>query len=95
MSYYYQGSVSAARPWSSARSDRGKDAYTLTDDDRERLDALLGAALVDAEVRQRLLSGQCASLMADFAIPEETQVWLRGIKTASLTELAQAIAYHS
>ena len=99
MSYFYQGPASVVLTWSgghgSMRGRKGERGYVLSAEARERLDTLLGAALVDADVRRRLLDDHDESLLADFAIPEETRVWLRGLNAASLTELAQAVAYHS
>lgn len=99
MSYFYQGPASVVLPWSGGhggmRGRKGERGRILSAEERERLDTLLGAALVDADVRRRLLDDRDDSLLADFAIPEETRMWLRGIEAASLTELAQAVAYHS
>ncbi len=99
MSYFYQGPASVLLPWSGGhggmRDRKGERGYVLSAEERERLDALLGTALVDADVRRRLLDDRDDSLLVDFAIPEETQAWLRSLKVTSLTELAQAVAYHS
>lgn len=84
-------------PWPNSRRSivNDKGGHVLTHEDRESLDALLGAAMLDRGVRQRLLSERDSTLLLNFAISDETQAWLDSIQAQSLTELAQAIAYHS
>lgn len=65
--------------------------HVLTQSDRHALDNLMGVALLDADVRHRLVYERDNSLFAAFSISGETQNWLRGIQATSLVELARAI----
>lgn len=99
MSDFAHYSATDLFPWPTAPkavfADRALEGHWLNKEERERLDTLLGAALVNSDVRQRLLRDRDLSLFRAFSLSEETQTWLCGIKVTSLTELAQAIAYHS
>jgi|SRR4051794_14568797 len=81
-------------PWPAGRGFRGADAwwdYVLTKDERQRLDQLLGLALLDQSICKRLLEGHDKSLFNKFGLSESTQNWLESIQANSLTELAEAI----
>jgi hypothetical protein len=81
-------------PWPRGRGFAGGAAwweYVLNKDERRRIDQLLGAALLDAELCERLVSRREAALMDAFGLAAETQSWLRGIRANTLEELAQAI----
>ena len=53
--------------------------------------AFVGVALLDEEIRGRLVDQRDNTLMEAFGLSTETQGWLRTIKADSLVELAQAI----
>jgi hypothetical protein len=94
MAYMEQTPVMDVLPWPNGRGFSGATAwwdYVLSKDERQRLDNLMGVALLDFGVRERLLKERDNSLMAAFGLSEETQKWLRGIQAESLDELAQAI----
>jgi hypothetical protein len=63
-------------------------------DEQKRLDNLMGVALLDADICERLLSGSDDSLMNAFGISEETQSRLKTAQASSLTDLAQALTYN-
>ena len=63
-------------------------------DEQKRLDNLMGVALLDADICERLLSGSDDSLMSAFGISEETQSRLKSTQAANLTDLAQALTYN-
>jgi hypothetical protein len=63
--------------------------------EKQRLDTLMGTALLDEKVRHRLVRERDASLLSAFGLSSETQSWLRSIEAGSLTELAQAIVARS
>jgi hypothetical protein len=65
--------------------------HTLSEEDRQELDRLLGAALLDEATCQRLLCERDDSLLAEFVLSEETRAWLHTIWATSLVELAQAV----
>ncbi len=93
----YHNSGADRFPWPTSRRSLVDDkcGHVLTNEERENLDALLGAAMLDRGVRQRLLGERDSALLLNFAISDETQAWLDSVQAQSLTELAQAIAYHS
>ena len=66
-------------------------AHTLSKEECKRLDDLMGAALLDSEICERLIAKRDVTLLAAFGLSEETQGWLRGIKAGSLVEFANAI----
>lgn len=81
-------------PWPTGHGFRGATAwwdYVLTKDERQRLDQLLGLALLDANVQERLLQKREKSLFDRFGLSQATQRWLESIQANSLTEFAQAV----
>jgi hypothetical protein len=85
----YPPSLAAVRQPAAAHADR-----PFTPDERNSLDALLGAALIDPSIRQRLVHRRDTSLLTSFAIPAPLQLWLKNLPAGSIMEIAQAIAYH-
>jgi hypothetical protein len=65
--------------------------HMLSEEDRQELDRLLGTALLDKATCQRLLCERDDSLLAEFALSEETRAWLHTVWATSLAELAQAV----
>ena len=65
--------------------------HVLSAKDRQALDDLMGVALVDDRVCQRLLDERPPALLDSFSLSRETQVWLRTVEASTLEELAQAI----
>jgi hypothetical protein len=59
--------------------------------ERQALDNLMGMALLDEDVRQRLLHERADAWLAAFPLSEETRSWLLTIPASTLEELAQAI----
>jgi len=89
-----QGPVMDVSPWPKGQGFAGSDAwwqYMLSKDERRRLDNLMGVALLDEEIRGRLVEQRDNTLMEAFGLSTETQGWLRTIQADSLVELAQAI----
>jgi hypothetical protein len=81
-------------PWPSGRGFKGGDAwwsYVMSKDERRRLDNLMGLALLDEDVCDRLVHHRDESLLKAFGLSGETQAWLRSLPCTSLVELAQAI----
>ncbi len=66
-------------------------SFVLSSDEIQRLDKLLGTALVDDGIYRRLLFQRDETLFAEFEITDRTQSWLRNLPATSLYELAQAI----
>ena len=65
--------------------------HVLSVEERRALDTLVGMALLNDDVRHRLLHKQADALLAALALSEETQAWVRAIPATTLAELAQAI----
>jgi len=63
----------------------------LTQTESERLDHLIGLALVDAKIRDRLIVQHDPSLLDAFDLTEVMRQWLASVKAGTLEELAQAI----
>src|SRR5438270_754011 len=71
----YKNAVMDVFPWPNGKGFAGADLwwdYVLTLDERRRLDSLLGAALLDESIRQRLLKHDEALLTA-FGISADMQ----------------------
>ena len=62
--------------------------------EQKRLDNLMGVALLDEAVCERLLSGSDDTLMTAFGISTETQFRLKSVHASSLTDLAQALTHN-
>jgi hypothetical protein len=81
-------------PWPNGYGFSGGDAWwqhTLNQSERDRLDDLLGLALLDNKVCEQLVVKRDVSLLAAFNLSEDTQRWLKGIKANTLKEFAQAV----
>lgn len=89
-----QSPVMDVQPWPNGKGFTGSNEwwdYVMTKDERARLDNLMGLALLDAQVCDRLLKDRDESLMKAFGLSNQTQAWLRALKVTSLVEMAQAI----
>lgn len=94
MSQKYQTPVMDVLPWPQGQGFAGANAwwdYMLSKDESRRLDNLMGVALLDEDVSQRLVTDRDDTLLASFGLSKETRVWLRGVPATSLVELADAI----
>lgn len=81
-------------PWPKGQGFTGADAwwdYVLTKDEEQRLDHLMGLALLDEAICKKLLIERDPALLKAFGISDDTQRWLRTIPATSLVEFAQAI----
>jgi len=94
MAFQRDAMVMDITPWPSGNGFTGSRNwwnYVLSKDEKKRLDHLLGAALFDDKLRQRLVDERDNSLMDAFGLTENTKQWLRDIHATSLTDLAQAV----
>ncbi len=76
-------------PWPNGYGFKGGDTWwqhTLSQSERERLDDLLGLALLDKDVCEQLVVKRDSSLLAAFGLSEETQQWFARIKASTLKE---------
>lgn len=86
--------ITDVSPWPSGRGFSGGSAWwqhVLRQDERKRLDNLIGVALLDAEIGKQLLSGKHDTLFSAFGLSEETQKRLRSIQASTLADFAEAI----
>lgn len=94
MSQLSQSLVMDVFPWPQGVGFTGSSAwweYVLNKEERQKLDNLLGLALLSPDVCDRLVNQRDEALLQKFELSEEMQVWLCKVKADSLTELAQAI----
>jgi hypothetical protein len=66
--------------------------FLLSNEEKRRIDRLMGSALLDESLCHQLVNQRDVSLMASFGLSLETQDWLQSIPATSLEELAQEIA---
>lgn len=81
-------------PWPDGRGFSGAEIwwdYMMAKDEKQRLDSLMGLALLDEDIRERLVYKRDQSLYRAFGLSAETQAWLSRLKASSLAELAEAI----
>ena len=81
-------------PWPDGHGFAGAQSwweYIFSKEEKQRLDNLMGIALLDTEVCERLVSERDDSLLTAFGLSEKTRSWLHAIPADSLDELAQAI----
>jgi len=81
-------------PWPNGYGFTGHDTWwhhVLSQSERERLDNLIGLALLDTKVCERLVTQRDSSLFSTFDLSDRTQDWLKSIQATTLKELAQAI----
>lgn len=81
-------------PWPNGYGFAGSDSWwqrVLSQSDFERLDNLIGLALLDHNLCERLVVQRDRSLMSSFGLPEHVQNWLLSIKASTLKDFAEAI----
>jgi hypothetical protein len=81
--------------WSGKRGFSGADEwwnYVRNQDERRRLDNLLGVALLDEKVRDRLVNARDEALLTAFGLSESTKWWLVTLRANSLADIAKEIA---
>jgi hypothetical protein len=69
----------------------GLGPHVLSKRERELLDNLIGEALMDTKLCDRLVTRRDPTLLSSIGLSEETQSWLMGIQASSLNDFAQAI----
>lgn len=81
-------------PWPHGKGfNGGKEwwEYLSTKDERKRIDHLLGMALLDETIRQRLIDDRDESLFIAFGLSDSTRQWIRRIDAQSLSDFARAV----
>ncbi len=75
----------------STTGDSGWWRWCFSQSERERLDHLVGLALLDAEICERLVNKRDPSLFSIHGLSRQTQDWLKIVPAKTLKELAQLI----
>ena len=81
-------------PWPRGRGFQGGPEwwdYVLSKEEKQRLDNLMGIALLDTDVRARLLEDRDESLLTAFGLSEEMRARMQSVSATTLVELAQAL----
>lgn len=81
-------------PWPKGYGFAGGDTWwrhVLSQSERERLDNLIGLALLDNKVCDQLVTKRDPTLLSAFGLSDQTQTWLSTIKADTLKDLAEAI----
>ena len=81
-------------PWPKGYGFTGGDTWwhhVLSQSERERLDNLIGLALLDQRICQQLVTKRDPALLSTFGLSQQTQDWLVGIKANTLKDFARAI----
>ncbi len=65
--------------------------HPVPQNEREQLDSLMGLALLDPGVRDRLLVQHDPALLDAFDLPDDTRQALSNIHASTLKEFAQAV----
>jgi len=77
---FYQEPVSVVRPFTTI--------------ERASIDALLGTALVDQAVCERLIHKRDTAFLTANGLSQPVQRWLKNLSASSIAEIAQAVIYH-
>ncbi len=94
MSQAYTEAVMDVLPWPDGHGFAGSGTwweYVLSQDEQQRLNNLIGLALLDTAICDQLLNMHDDSLLTAFDLSAETIAWLRSIEAANLVELAEAM----
>ncbi len=94
MSLMDQTPVMDVSPWPHGHGFTGARSwweYIISKEERQRLDNLMGIALLDEDVCERLVCKRDDALLSAFGLSEKTRSWLHAINANSLDELAKAI----
>jgi hypothetical protein len=65
--------------------------HTASPSERECLDNLIGLALIDQDIHDRLLVQRDPALLDAFNLSDDTRHWLVTVQADTLKELAQAV----
>ncbi len=94
MSQAYGEAVMDILPWPDGHGFTGGATwweYVLNQDEQQRLNNLMGLALLDTSICEKLLNKHDDALLSAFHLSSETKAWIRSIEAANLAELAEAI----
>jgi hypothetical protein len=69
--------------------------FLLSHEEKQRIDRMMGTALLDETLCRRLVKDRDTSVMSAFNLSADTQRWLCNISASTLDEMAQAIVLSS
>lgn len=72
-----------------------QERIVINASEKQKLDRLLGSALLDQNLCRRLVAERDDSLLSEYGISTETQNWLRVVPADSLADLARAVSSKS
>lgn len=81
--------------WTGQPGFNGSDEYKTfvrNKDEGSRLNHLLGMALLDADIRYRLVDVRDESLLTSFGLSEATKKWITAIQANTLADIASEVA---
>lgn len=67
-------------------------SHVRNQDEHRRLDNLLGVALLDENVRRRLVDNRDDELLNAFGLSESTKWWIGTLSASSLSDIAREVA---
>ena len=82
-------------PWPDGYGFTGGDSWwrhLVGLSERDRLDSLIGLALLDSKICEQLVNKRDPSLLSTFGLSGQMQDWLKNVQANTLKELAQRIA---
>jgi len=91
----YQGEetiVMDVKPLGFTGGDKWWD-YVLSGDEKERLDSMMGAALLDKSISERLLNGIDITILTTFGLSEPTISLIRNVNATTLPDFAQQVIH--
>jgi hypothetical protein len=94
MATAYHPMVMDIFPFPGGRGFSGAKAWwthVLSLEEKRRLNNLMGIALLDTSIRQRLIDDRDPALYDAFGLSDETKSWLQDVSVTSLDELASIL----
>jgi len=81
--------------WAGQPGFNGSDEYktfVCNKDESSRLNHLLGMALLDADIRHRLVEARDETLLTSFGLSESTKKWIITMRANTLADIASEVA---
>jgi len=91
----FETAVLDIAPWPNGHGFSGRKTfweYIMRTDERQKLDHMLGIALLDPSFRDQLLNHRNDQLLQLFDLAQDTLDWLHTVQANTLPELARAVS---
>jgi len=91
----FETAVLDIAPWPNGHGFSGRNTfweYVIRIDERQKLDHMLGIALLDPLFRDQLLNHRDDQLLQVFGLAQDTLDWLCTVQANTLPELARAVS---